>query len=59
MALFGREIFGHKIKFIGEADGLYDPQGESLSINYDTLGSGLTAAFNIFYNEEWHVTMFA
>ena len=59
IAIFGRELFGYKIKFIGEEDGMYDPKGESLSINYDTLGSALTAAFNIFYNEEWHVNMFA
>ncbi len=32
--------------------------GEPPEIHYDTLGSALIAAFNIFYNNEWHIAMF-
>lgn len=29
-----------------------------MTIYYDDFGSALMAAVNIFYNEEWHVTMY-
>lgn len=31
---------------------------EEMTIYYDDFGSALMAAVNIFYNEEWHVTMY-
>ncbi|CAD8153287.1 unnamed protein product [Paramecium pentaurelia] len=31
---------------------------ENMTIYYDDFGSALMAAVNIFYNEEWHVTMY-
>ncbi|CAD8070112.1 unnamed protein product [Paramecium sonneborni] len=33
-------------------------QEEEMTIYYDDFGSALMAAVNIFYNEEWHVTMY-
>lgn len=31
--------------------------GISAPINYEGLGNSFMAATNIFYNEEWHITM--
>jgi len=46
VALIGREL-------------LSDIQeDQSINIYYTDFGSSLMAAFNIFYNEEWHITMY-
>lgn len=29
-----------------------------MTVNYDDFGSALMASLNIFYNEEWHITMY-
>ena len=29
-----------------------------MTIYYDDLGSAIMAVVNIFYNEEWHITMY-
>lgn len=32
-------------------------EGFSAPINYEGFGNAFMAATNIFYNEEWHITM--
>lgn len=59
VALFGRELFAYRIRFLGGVDGIYDMKdGESYPVNYDNLGHALMGSFNIFYNEEWHMCMY-
>ena len=33
-------------------------KGVSASVNFETFGNSYMAATNIFYNEEWQVTMY-
>ena len=32
--------------------------GEPPVIHYETFGNAILASLNIFYNEEWHISMF-
>lgn len=36
---------------------LEEPNEES-TINFDDIGSAIMASVNIFYNEEWHISMY-
>ena len=44
VSLIGQELLGNKV--------------DGLLINYDNFGDALIASVNIFYNEEWHITMY-
>lgn len=56
LALWGCLIF--TIAVVGKSllkDKLVE---EEMTIYFDDFGSALMASVNIFYNEEWHVTMY-
>jgi hypothetical protein len=61
VALFGREMLAYAARFEnvdGEMEVAQDyHHGHPPSIHFEDLGSALMAAFNIFYNEEWHIVM--
>ncbi|CAD8180886.1 unnamed protein product [Paramecium pentaurelia] len=60
-SLFGQEFLAYKVRFEQLENGSYQPvdsiNGISAPINYEGLGNSFMAATNIFYNEEWHITM--
>jgi hypothetical protein len=46
IAVVGKGLLQHRL------------EEEEMTIYYDDFGSALMASVNIFYNEEWHVTMY-
>lgn len=63
VSLYGMELLSYRARF------LYDSQGYPRTatdfkqavpptIHYENFGNALLASFNVFYNEEWHVSMF-
>jgi hypothetical protein len=62
VAFYGRELLAYEARFVeehGEPIIAEDfKEGQPPFIHFEDLGSALMAAFNIFYNEEWHVIMF-
>ncbi|CAD8095701.1 unnamed protein product [Paramecium sonneborni] len=61
-SLFGQELLAYKVRFEelpnGELEISHSNEGISATINYEGFGNALMAATNVFYNEEWHITMF-
>lgn len=61
-SLFGQEFLAYKVRFEetpeGELELSHSNEGVSATINYEGFGNALMAATNVFYNEEWHITMF-
>ncbi|CAK89639.1 unnamed protein product (macronuclear) [Paramecium tetraurelia] len=61
-SLFGQELLAYKVRFEelpnGELEISHSNEGISAPINYEGFGNALMAATNVFYNEEWHITMF-
>ncbi|CAD8064649.1 unnamed protein product [Paramecium sonneborni] len=46
MSVFGKQLLQYKMS------------EQNMTIYYDDLGSAIMAVINIFYNEEWHITMY-
>ncbi|CAD8076090.1 unnamed protein product [Paramecium sonneborni] len=46
MSVFGKQLLQYKMS------------EQNMTIYYDDFGSALMAVINIFYNEEWHITMY-
>lgn len=47
ISIIGQELFAHYVKGSNE-----------IEIHFNGIGNSLMAVFNIFYAEEWHVTMY-
>lgn len=63
VTLYGRELMAYRARFSYDENGKYiiapDPKlGAPPSIHFEDFGSALMTSFNIFYNEEWHITMY-
>ncbi len=59
-ALYGMELLAYKSRYEINEEGIseYNIHGEPPEIHYETFCNALLASFNIYYNEEWHFTMF-
>jgi hypothetical protein len=65
LAFFGREMLSYKARLldVGEETTIIAPDpadhhAVSPHSNYDTLGTSLSASMLLFYNEEWHISMY-
>ncbi|CAD8086353.1 unnamed protein product [Paramecium sonneborni] len=47
ISIIGQELFAHYVK-----------RTDEIEIHFNGIGNSLMAVFNIFYAEEWHVTMY-
>jgi len=60
-ALYGRELFSYRARFELDEKGeshVSSTHGHPPVIHYESFGNSLLAAFNIYYNEEWHLSMY-
>jgi hypothetical protein len=64
LTLVGRELFAYRGRFDPPDDEDFFPiakdyrKGKPMAVHYEDFGSALSAVFFIFYNEEWHVSMY-
>ena len=63
LTIIGRELFSYRGRFVKDEDGYIaiapDPrEGKPVAVHFEDFGSALSVVFFIFYNEEWHVSMY-
>ena len=56
--LLGMELFGHKVKYVGDTSVAADvPGGASPRPNFDNVGMGFTSVFAIAIGDDWNLLM--
>jgi hypothetical protein len=61
-ALYGRELLAYSARFDESGSHITIAKdfrhGHAPLMHYEDFGSSLMSALNVFYNEEWHISMF-